>query len=315
MRDKISVIVAVYNVRSYIERCIDSILSQNCKGYEIILVDDGSTDGSGEVLCEYFKENPRKIRLLRQENQGLSAARNAALAIADGEYVTFVDGDDYLEKNALQTLLSEIKREGADIAVSGFFEDFPGFSKEISFRREILPFDRAMELISAHDGYKFAVVWGKLYRRELFSTLEFPKGKIHEDQYIIHKLYYDSKKTVTIDKRLYHHTNREDSISRASGFAKHTDDLDALFLRSDFLRKNGMGACLAYVARHMLYLLDFYLRRASPLSHNALKCRYIKRVMRFVRENLGRSSDIYRKCQALYIKRYFKYKILSYVYG
>ena len=106
MKDGISVIVAVYNVREHLSRCIESLLSQNCKNYEIIIVDDGSTDGSGDILDGYFRENPEKIRLVRQQNAGLSAARNVGLSLAVGEYVTFVDGDDYLEKNEFSDIFS-----------------------------------------------------------------------------------------------------------------------------------------------------------------------------------------------------------------
>lgn len=315
MKDKISVIVAVYNVCAYLPRCIESLLSQNYKNYEIIIVDDGSNDGSSEIIDLYFRKNPKKIRLIRQENSGLSAARNAGLSVAEGEFVTFVDGDDHLEKNALLTLYLEIKRASADIAIAGFFEDFPEFSKEINLRREELGFEKIMEYMSGVDGYKFVVVWGKLYKRKLFSDVEFPTGKIHEDQHIIHKLYYASGKTVATDRRIYHHRCRAGSISTDSSFARHTDDLDALFLRSDFLSEKGRAACIIYVARHMLRLLDFYLRTTSRLSDNSEKCRYIKRVLRFAGENFGKKSEIYGRCHALFIKRYFKYRIFSYIYG
>ena len=101
MNEKISVIVAAYNVEEYIEKCIESILMQNYKSVEIIVVDDGSSDKTGELCRRFYLDNPDKIRLVRQENYGLSAARNLALSIATGDYVTFVDGDDYLEKNPI----------------------------------------------------------------------------------------------------------------------------------------------------------------------------------------------------------------------
>jgi glycosyltransferase involved in cell wall biosynthesis len=315
MKDGISVIVAVYNVREHLSRCIESLLSQNCKNYEIIIVDDGSTDGSGDILDGYFRENPEKIRLVRQQNEGLSAARNVGLSVARGEYVTFVDGDDYLEKNALTTLYTEIKRAGADIAIAGFFEDFPDFSKEVNTLREELSFERIMEYMSLSDGYKFVVVWGKLYRRSLFSGVEFPCGRIHEDQYIIHKLYYYSKKTVAVGKRLYHHTNRADSISQSSSFSRHMDDIDALFSRSDFLINKGLFGCLIFSARQMLMLLEFYLKYSDGRSDNCEKCRYIKKVARFICDNFGKSSELYARCQTLFLKKYFKYKIFSYIYG
>lgn len=315
MKDKISVIVSVYNVGEHIERCIESLLSQNYKNYEIILVDDGSTDKSAMICERYFRENPTKIRLIRQDNGGLSAARNTGLSVASGEFVTFVDGDDYLEKNALSTLSLGIKRERADIAVAGFFEDFPDFSKEISQRRGLMDFDKIMECMSGRDGYKLVVVWGKLYRRSLFCGVEFPVGRIHEDQYIIHKLYYYSKKTVAVDGRVYHHINRAGSISSSADFTSHMDDVEALFLRAKFLSEKGRGACNVYVARHMLYLLKYYLKSAPRKQYNSEKCRYIKRVMRFVHDNLGRSSEMYQRCRALYFGHYFKYKLLACIYG
>ena len=315
MRDEISVIVAVYNVREYLPRCIDSLLLQNFKSYEIIIVDDGSTDGCSEIVEKYFRENPEKIRLIRQKNAGLSAARNAGLSVARGEYITFVDGDDHLEKNALTTLYTEIKRARADIAVAGFFEDFSGFSKEMNLMREELSFAKTMEYMSRPDGYKFVVVWGKLYHRSLFSEVRFPSGRIHEDQYIIHELYYRSGKTVAIDKRLYHHLNREGSISRSSSFSQHTDDIDALFLRADFLKERGLDYCLVFLSRQMMHLLDFHLRHSSALRDSREKCRYIKKVARFLRNNFGGRSEIYTKYRSYLARKYLKYKLFSYIYG
>ena len=315
MWDGISVIVAVYNVREYLPRCIDSLLLQNFKRYEIIIVDDGSTDGCFEIVEKYFRENPEKIRLIRQKNAGLSAARNAGLSVAHGEYITFVDGDDYLEKNALTTLYTEIKRTRADIAVAGFFEDFSGFSKEINQVREEISFERAMEYMSRPDGYKFVVVWGKLYHRSLFSEVRFPLRRVHEDQYIIHELYYRSGKTVAIDKRLYHHLNRDDSISHSSSFSRHTDDIDALFLRADFLKERGLDSCLVFLSRQMIHLLDFYLRHGSALCDNREKCRYIKKVAHFLGDNFGRKSEIYSGYRSDFSRKYLKYKFFSCIYG
>lgn len=310
-KDKISVIVSVYNVEKYIGRCIESLLSQNHKSYEVIIVDDGSTDGSFDICEGYFLREPSRVRLYRQENRGLSSARNLALSVADGEFVAFVDGDDYLEKNALSTLYHEIKRSRADVAVAGFFEDFADFSKEISIRRGEISFEELMDDMSGRDGYKYVVVWSKLFKRTLFSGLEFPVGKIHEDQYIIHKIYYNSVKTVGVDKHLYHHENREGSISRSSGFVRHMDDIEALFSRAEFLDEKGLSSCQVYVARHMLRLLDFYLSEESGFDGCGEKCRYIKSVLHFISRRLGKRSEAYIRCRALYLKYYFKYRLFS----
>ena len=113
----ISVIVPVYNVKSYLSACLDSILNQDFDSYEIVVVDDGSTDGSGELAEQYASRHTDKIRVLHQENQGLGGARNTGIKDAKGEYVAFIDSDDWIKPNMLSTLWKEIQQTGADIAV------------------------------------------------------------------------------------------------------------------------------------------------------------------------------------------------------
>jgi glycosyltransferase involved in cell wall biosynthesis len=313
--EKISVIVAAYNVEGYIKKCIESILMQNYKSIEIILVDDGSTDKTGELCRRLYLDNPNEIKLIRQENCGLSAARNLALSVATGDYITFVDGDDYLEKNALTTLYRAIRRDRADIACAGFFEEMSGYKREINFRTEDISFERIMEKISERDGYKFVVVWGKLYRRELFRGLSFPNGRLHEDQYIIHELYYRSRKTVCVSQRLYHHINREGGISRSHDFSKHTDDLDALSVRADFLKSVGRCDSQIFVARHMCTLLEYYLKNSHRGLANREKCKYIKRLLSFARATFGKGSEVYKSALKIYRRNYYKYKMLACIYG
>lgn len=315
MNEKISVIVAAYNVEEYIEKCIESILMQNYKSVEIIVVDDGSSDKTGELCRRFYLDNPDKIRLVRQENYGLSAARNLALSIATGDYVTFVDGDDYLEKNALTALYRALRKENADIACAGFFEEFWGYKKEINFRTESIAFEEIMKKIPESEGYKFVVVWGKLYRREIFRGLSFPNGRLHEDQYIIHELYYRSRKTVSVNQRLYHHINREGGISRSGDFSKHTDDLDALSARSDFLKRVGKRDFQIFVARHMCSLLEYYLKSTYKRLANKEKCRYIKRLLSFARTTFGKGSEVYKSARRIYRRNYYKYKMLACIYG
>lgn len=216
METLISVIVPVYNVDKYLKRCLDSIISQTYKNLEIILVDDGSTDTSGEICDEYAKLDGR-IKAIHKENGGLSSARNAGLDIMTGEYVTFVDSDDYVSNDYVNLMYSQICKHNADIAVVSFkmffdgdceciYDDVPTITvyNQKNAIRELLHIAKIKQS-----------AWGKLYCSELYKTIRFPYGKLYEDLAVIYKIMLKANKTVYIDAPLYQYYIRENSIMQS----------------------------------------------------------------------------------------------------
>ena len=214
---KISIIVPVYNVENYLKNCIDSILTQTFKDFELILVNDGSTDNSLSI-CESYKAIDNRIKIVNKKNGGLSSARNAGLDIAAGEYIGFVDSDDYIHPQMYEILYNEIIKNKADISMCDF-EKVYEFDKKLlesSFilcdEIDILNNKEALYELGGKNGVTYVVAWNKLYKRELFKDVKFKEGIIHEDEYIIHRLLYQVNKLVYIKEKLHFYLQREGSI-------------------------------------------------------------------------------------------------------
>lgn len=212
----ISVIVPVYNVERYIRQCVESILGQTYTDLEIILVDDGSTDGSGSI-CDEFKLRDDRVVVIHKRNGGLSDARNAGLDIAKGAYIGFVDSDDYIEPDMYEVLYTNCERHAADLAAARFVKFDTQGEQEKCFTENIEVFSREDMLrlfIVGDRRYEITMsVWDRLYKRELISDLRFPVGRCYEDIVFSTKAIEKSKINVYIDRALYHYRLREDSIS------------------------------------------------------------------------------------------------------
>ena len=222
MTEKITVIVPVYNVENYLNKCLDSIIAQTYKNIEIIVVNDGSTDASGEI-CKEFAEIDHRIIYIEQENAGLSAVRNTGLEIMSGDYVTFVDSDDWIEQDYLETLYKKIVEYQADIAVGNYYS----FNEsEGMFYFHILGdsyYEKVYDNVSIFENLydsqemkSFALIsaWGKLYKAGLFEQLRFDIGKLGEDGYLNQKIYLLAEKIVYIHKGIYSYRIRNNSLSR-----------------------------------------------------------------------------------------------------
>lgn len=216
MSTLISVIVPIYNVELYLETCIKSICRQTYKQLEIILINDGSTDGSEAICLEYAKMDSR-IHYYKKENGGLSDARNYGIIRASGGYLAFVDSDDWIEPNFIQSLYESILREGASVAVTGYNRvDAFGCILETDLlptEQTVLSGREVCKQILESNGYRFVVVWNKLYKKELFKFLHFEKGKLHEDEYFTYRLLYDVEKVAVVQECLYQYVERDNSIT------------------------------------------------------------------------------------------------------
>ncbi len=192
----ISVIVPVYNVKAYLRKCLDSITNQTYKDLEILVVDDGSTDGCGRI-CDEYAERDSRVKVFHTENRGLSSARNLGLDEAKGEWVGFVDSDDWIEPDMYEEALDGI--EDADI---------------LCFQRTEGTYSGLEALYKFINNEISAFIWKKLYRKELFEEISFPDGRISEDRATIYLLLHKAKTVRCKNVCGYHYTIRQDSITR-----------------------------------------------------------------------------------------------------
>ena len=219
--DKITVIVPVYNVENYLRKCLDSIIAQTYKNIEIIVVNDGSTDASGQI-CQEYTQIDNRIVYIEKENGGLSEARNVGLDKMTGSYVTFIDSDDWVELDYVEILYKKIIEYQADISVGNYYsynEDEETYYFHIygdSYYEKVYDNISIFEnLYESQEMKSFALIsaWGKLYKAKLFDYLRFEKGKLGEDGYFNQKMYLSVNKVVYLNKGLYAYRQRSGSIT------------------------------------------------------------------------------------------------------
>ncbi|MCD7838327.1 MAG: glycosyltransferase [Clostridiales bacterium] len=243
-RSKISVIVPVYNVERYLDQCVESIVKQSYQNLEIILVDDGSSDTSG-AICDQWAARDTRIRVIHQENGGLSAARNSGLDRASGAYISFIDSDDAIEPGMLENLLNALEKEQGDVALCNFRYVFESetlgerqpnkYQADYQLHEEqVLSGREAMMLAVGSRHTVYEVMWNKLFRREQFRSLRFPPGKLHEDEFLFHQLIYSCEKVVCIPYVGYRYLQRENSIMGERSSASSRDAFEAYDLRCQF---------------------------------------------------------------------------------
>lgn len=209
----ISVVVPVYKVEAYLHRCVDSILAQTYKHLEVILVDDGSPDSCGEI-CDSYLEKDSRIKVIHQKNGGLSAARNAGLEIASGQYILFIDSDDWIKPELCENVLKEAVLHDADIVVFGYSiidEMHQILSDQVVKERRLLSGVNAVKSLLSNKLENYA--WNKLYRRELFQTIRYPEGFVWEDVGTTYKLFLKAKKIYLLNKSYYFYFQRSTNIT------------------------------------------------------------------------------------------------------
>ena len=218
----VSVIVPVYNVEAYLDQCITSIIKQTYYNLDIILVDDESPDNCGKI-CDQYAFTDARIHVIHKKHGGLSEARNIGIEKAAGEYLCFIDSDDYINLEMIERLVKAIEKTSAEIAVCNFsyeYEtDYLNFggktytAEEYQIAEEQVLSGREIMYLMTKGKYAFCeVAWNKLYKKELFSKLKYPVGKIHEDEFLFHHLIYPCGKIAIIPYIGYHYLQRRTSI-------------------------------------------------------------------------------------------------------
>lgn len=205
---KVSVIVPVYNVEKYLKKSLESLVNQTLDDIEIIVINDGSTDNSKEILDLYKEKYSKKIKYLEKENGGLSDARNFGIPYATGEYIAFLDSDDYVELNTYETMYNVAKKENSDMVECNFIWEYPSKSK---IDQGVIYNNKKEMLIHAR-----VVAWNKLIKRELIESykIEFPKGLRYEDVEFFYKMVPHYNKVSFVKEPLIHYIQRESSISK-----------------------------------------------------------------------------------------------------
>ncbi len=212
----ISVIVPIYKVEKYLDKCVNSIINQTYTDLEIILVDDGSPDNCSAMCDEYAKQD-RRIKVIHKANGGLSDARNAGLDICKGEYIAFVDSDDWLEDNYIKIMYDQIIEDKSDMVICGY-QRVDEHNKVLNVDRiatNIVRYDNSnkFELLFHNNSIARIVAWNKLYARHIFDTLRYPIGRIYEDEFVIYDVINNCNKITLLPDVLYNYLVRNDSIT------------------------------------------------------------------------------------------------------
>ena len=231
----VSVIVPCYKVEKYLPNCIESVIHQTYNNWELILVDDGSPDNCGKI-CDVYVAKDGRIKVINKANGGLSSARNAGMKIMTGDYVTFLDSDDFLHKDALYTLVCYAEKHSAEIVQCDFirgsvtlFPDWDGEEKIAVFDNHTVFTEFAAKII----------VCGKLYKREILDGITMPEGIINEDDWTTWKLYYRANKIVVTNRPLYYYTVNPNSIMSAAKKKPDTTYYGAYDERIAFFKERG----------------------------------------------------------------------------
>lgn len=235
----ISVIVPVYKVEKYIHKCVDSILSQTYRDFELFLVDDGSPDNCGKICDEYAKIDDRVI-VIHKENGGLSDARNVAIDRANGDYLTFIDSDDYVAENHLESMYQAIVNTDSDLAISNIssFTDKDGDEFDL-----YSPINRRYVLQTQEEIFSTIYrpnAWAKLYKRYIFNDIRYPVGRLYEDAFVYHDVLARVKRLVLTGENTYFYMLRDDSIMHQEYKLAFTDIIDAIELRVKKLEELGL---------------------------------------------------------------------------
>lgn len=275
---KISIIVPVYNVEQYLEKCINSLLNQTYTNFEVILVDDGSTDLSGSI-CDKYSLLDRRVSVIHKCNGGLSSARNAGLSSSTGDFIGFVDSDDWISNDMYEYLYSLIIKSNADVVSADYFKSDGAFSdfhnsyqeKIITGSTDILKYFFSSDIMNQNNDYP---VWNKLYKRELFSNTYFPEGKIYEDIVMNYRILQKCNIYVKSTKHVYAYYQRPMSITKSKLMFKHLSLIDVSKQILQSLCKNDselIALGRRKVAMSYFSILAMYIRNGTDLENHEIE--------------------------------------------
>lgn len=297
---EISIIVPVYNVEKYLENCIESILNQTFKDFELILVDDGSTDNSGKI-CDIYEKKDSRIKVIHKNNGGLSSARNAGLDIACGKYVGFIDSDDSIHPRMYEILYDLIKKYESDISCCNYKKIYDIFKDEYENVNslEVIEMSNIEAIKNLYDkeiGVKLVIACNKLYRKNLFDNIRYKVGRVHEDEFMAHRILYNCKKITYVDNELYYYLQREGSIMSQISYKRKVDTLLSKSDRMRFCNKVGLTSMSDNICK--TYEFEFFNLYKQLLNEDSENAEFLKEIRRDFILNLYillRQKDIHIK--------------------
>ena len=260
--DLISIIVPVYKIEDYLDRCVQSILSQTYRNLEIILVDDGSPDSCGH-LCDDYAKQDKRIKVIHKKNGGLSSARNAGLDVCKGKYILFIDSDDYVKPEIVEVLYDNLIETQSDISICDYiiFSDKSESYNSYQKKKFTVSGDKKFDYINPCASHNYCgvstVQWNKLFKAHIFKTLRFTEGKVNEDEFIVQDEFDQANKISYILEPLYYYYQRPDSIIHQLSIDR-LDVVDAWGVKIDFYQhKNLTEYLLPLKEQKLIFLIDF----------------------------------------------------------
>lgn len=295
MGEVITIIVPIYKVEDCLHRCVVSILNQTYKRLEIILVNDGSPDGCGKI-CDDYAMLDERVKVIHKKNGGLSDARNTGIEIAQGEYISFVDSDDWIEDNYIEKLYQLLINTNSDISVCNFIRTSTEKVKinQSEEKKHEYSNIEALEQLYDRFGVQMVTAWGKLYKRKLFEGIRFPVGRIHEDEFTTYKLIYNAKKIALTTAQLLYYWQREDSIIGSGFNIKHRlDIIDAFNERAEFFDHIGLND-LRDRTYKVLFFIYKDVNKWKKMFENGYKKELFERNFKDLRKKLRESKQNYK---------------------
>ena len=331
MKNKVvSVIVPVYNAERYINKCVDSLLRQSYPNIEVILVDDRSTDSS-PMLCDKLAESDSRVKVIHQKNMRIGAARNRGLDESKGDYITFIDSDDYLELNAYEECIALLDKYNADMVQWDLtFVPEPGCKAVMEncllAKQTELVLDRynaLRTLIGTRNADKrfnhlwtdSHCVWTKFCKRNVLEGIRFPVGMEYEDEMVVHKMLYNSHKTVFTNHRFSNYLLRNNSTVHTMPLKGKLDKVDAYMDRYELMKKIGDQSLISGIVRDCVIIIGNLYLEANKKGNRGMKkrlCEYNKRILSESKQYMHNGervcAELLKCCPHLFIMVYGLYR-------
>lgn len=284
---QISVIVPVYKVEAYLNRCVDSILSQTFTDFELILVDDGSPDNCG-AICDDYAQKDSRIHVIHQKNGGISAARNAGIdwvfAHSDSQWLNFIDSDDWIHSRYLEALYNAVIQTGLEVSICGY-QETDGFIPKVNEACLMAKTWNTEKFYSEHN-VNAIVAWGKLYKRECFQKIRYPVGKIHEDEFITYKILFHFREVAIIDEPLYAYYINHNGITKSAWNPQRLQILDACVERIGWFQEHKMDRMRRLTLKHYLWHIRTIRETIIGMDDRQTKRKYVPLLTKRLRKVL-----------------------------
>ncbi|QJX64180.1 glycosyltransferase [Niallia circulans] len=311
MNGKISVIVPIYNVENYLDKCIESILNQTYSNLEVILVNDGSPDNCGGI-CDNYASTDDRIKVVHKKNGGLSDARNAGMSYATGEYISFIDSDDYIHLTFYETLINLMVKHNADIVQCGYEMVYEDKGSTIR-KREETPKEsiysgknNILNNLYNNNYGKTVVVWNKLFKSNLFEEVYFPKGKLHEDEMTTYQILHQAEKFVITEKNLYYYLQRKSSIMGQGFNIDSLTLIEAYYNQIRFYKQNNLFELEKKATSRLEHLVRGSMNRVI-INNLESKKNVLNYLIMYYRKNLNLFSLFPSSTKNKIVRKFFQY--------